>query len=190
MDGGHTFWYLTRAAGFVAYLLLFASLVLGLLMTSDLVSRWYRRFQVYDLHRFLALFTLGFTLFHVFIVLPDRYIGFSLVDLLVPFASPYRPEFMALGILALALIGLMVGSFYGRRLIGYRTWRWLHYLTFAVFVTAMAHGLGAGSDSSTAWASYLYAGTGLVVFNLTVYRVFKGSSRGLPEAAPSRQGLA
>ncbi len=180
MEIDHTFWYLTRASGFVAYLLLFASLVLGLTMTGDLNSRWYHRFQVYDVHRFLSLFTLGFTVFHVLIVLPDRFIGFSLVELLVPFASPYRPEFMAVGILSLVLMAIAVGSFYARELIGYRAWRLLHYVTFAVFVSAAAHGIGAGTDSGSRWAPYLYAGTGLVVFNLTLYRIFKGSSRGLP----------
>jgi len=184
----HTFWYLTRASGFVAYLLLFASLVLGLTMTGDVASRWLKRYQVYDLHRFLSLFTLGFSVFHTLIVLPDRYIAFSIVELLVPFASPYRPEFMALGIAALALLGLVVGSFYGRHLVGYRTWRLMHYVTFAVFVSAAAHGIGAGTDSSTAWAPYLYALSIFAVFNLTMYRVMKGSARGLPAEArrPSR----
>lgn len=183
MELDHTFWYLTRASGFVAYLLLFASLVLGLSMTGNLSGRSYRRSQVYDLHRFLSLFTLGFTVFHILIVLPDRYIGFSLVELLVPFASPYRPEFMALGILSLMLMAIAVGSFYARELFGYRMWRVLHYVTFAVFISAAAHGIGAGTDSGTAWAPYIYAATGLAVFNLTVYRVLKGSSRGLPASS-------
>jgi len=182
VETDHTFWYLTRAAGFVAYLLLFTSLVFGLLMTSDLTGRWYRRFQAYDVHRFLSILTLGFVVFHVLIVLPDRYIGFSIVELLVPLASPYRPEFMALGILALALLLLIIGSFYARRLVGYRTWRMLHYITFALFISAMAHGIGAGTDSGRPWAAYLYAATGLVVFNLALYRALRGTSRGLPEA--------
>jgi predicted ferric reductase len=95
---------------------------------------------------------------------------------------------MALGILALALLCLVVGSFYARRLIGYRTWRVMHYVTFVVFITATAHGIGAGSDSSTTWASCMYAACGLVAFNLTVYRILKGSARGLPEARAVADG--
>ena len=179
----HSFWYLTRASGFVAYLLIFASLVMGLVMTGDLSGRWYRRFQVYDLHRFLSLFTLAFTVFHAMVVLPDAYIGFNLWELIVPFASPYRPGYMALGVIGLHLMGLAAGSFYLRHLIGYRTWRFLHYVTFVAFVAAFIHGIGAGSDSDTSWAPYLYAVTGLVAFNLLVYRALKGSARGLPAAA-------
>jgi len=181
----HTFWYLTRASGFVAYLLLFASLVLGLTMTGGLASRWWQRFQVYDLHRFFSLFTLLFTVFHMVIVLPDEFIGFSISELLLPMASPYRPEYMTVGLAAFYLLALTVASFYARHLIGYRTWRVLHYATFVVFAAAAAHGIGAGTDSSAVWARFLYAVTALVVFNLTVFRALTGSARGLPATATS-----
>ena len=45
MDAPHTYWYLTRATGFVAYLLLFASVALGLVMTTDLFPRRLERFR-------------------------------------------------------------------------------------------------------------------------------------------------
>ncbi len=179
----HTYWYLTRASGFVAYLLLFVSLVMGLSMTANLSTRLFKRFQVYDLHRFLSLFTLAFTLFHILIVLPDRFIGFTLWQLLVPMASPYRPTYMTFGVLSFYLLALAIGSFYLRSLVSYRLWRMIHYTTFVTFALAAAHGIGAGSDTDSAWAPYLYAATGLVVFNLTVYRALRGSSRGLVAAA-------
>ncbi len=149
MDGlDHTFWYLTRASGFVAYLLLFGSVALGLLLTGG--SPGLKRYDVYDLHRFLAILTLAVTLFHLFIVLPDAYIGFSLSELLIPFASPYHPVYMALGLLSFYLMLLAVASFYSMPLIPYAWWRRLHYSTFAVFVMALAHGLGSGTDTGHA----------------------------------------
>lgn len=186
MEGDHTFWYLTRASGFVAYLLLFVSVVFGLTMTGDLTSRRLPRFQLYDLHRFLSLFTLAFTVFHMLIVLPDAFIGFSILELTVPFASPYEPAYMAAGSFALYVLALTVGSFYIRHLIGYKLWRWMHYATFGVFFMATLHGIGAGTDTAASWAQYLYAAAALIVFNLTVYRALKGSSRGLPAAARVR----
>jgi sulfoxide reductase heme-binding subunit YedZ len=90
---------------------------------------------------------------------------------------------MTLGLAALAVMALTAGSFYARSLFGYRTWRLLHYLTFGVFAMAAAHGIGAGTDTQHDWARYLYALTALVVFNLTAYRVLKGSARGLPEGS-------
>ena len=85
-DTGHTFWYLTRASGFVAYILLFATVGFGMLMSTDLVGRRLQRYQAYDLHRFLSLVTVLFTVFHILIVLPDGFFGFSIWQLLVPFA--------------------------------------------------------------------------------------------------------
>ena len=180
----HTFWYLTRTAGIVAYMLLFFSVTLGLMMTTGLFDRIVARFRVYDVHRFLSLLTLGVTLFHVFIVLPDEYIGFSVPELLIPFASPYEPLFMALGVVSLYVMIIAIGAFYLRPLVSYPVWRLLHYTTFGVFVLALVHGLGAGTDSDAGWMLWLYTLTGLIVFNLTVYRILRGSARGI-EMRPS-----
>src|SRR3970040_1668251 len=110
-DIDHTYWYLTRASGFVAYLLLFGSVAVGLSLTGGVLERWIRRFRIYDFHRFLSLVTLMFTTFHVFIVLPDAFFSFSILELLIPFASPYDPPYMALGAFGLYLMALVVLSF-------------------------------------------------------------------------------
>jgi predicted ferric reductase len=186
----HTYWFLSRAAGIVAYLLLFASVSFGLAMTGTLVERWLRRYRLYDLHRYLSLVTLAMTLFHAVIVLPDRYIRFTPVELFLPMASPYRPEFMALGVIGLYVLGAVILSFYLRGLISYRGWRIIHYATFGVFVLALLDGIGAGTDTSAAWVQYMYAVTGVIVFNLGVYRVLKGSARGIPAPpAPTEAAL-
>jgi predicted ferric reductase len=182
-DIDHTYWYMTRASGFVAYMLLFAAVVFGLSMTGDVVSRWLARFRVYDLHRFLSLLALAAAVFHTLIVLPDRYIGFPLLELLIPFASPYRPFYMALGGFSLYLTAFIVCTFYLRRLVPYRVWRLIHYATFGAFALALVHGAGAGTDTAAAWPPYLYVATGLIAFNLLVYRALKGSGR--PGRSPS-----
>jgi predicted ferric reductase len=182
----HTFWFVTRASGVVAYLLLTASVALGLVLTGDLMPRRVQRFRVYDIHRFVALVTLGLTLLHVFVVLPDRYFSFSLIELLVPFASPYRPAWMAIGVFALWLMLIVVGAFYLRPLVSYRLWRLLHYATFAVFALALLHGAGAGTDAGAAWSRAMYTLSGLLVFNLGVYRALRGSARGVPQRPPSQ----
>jgi sulfoxide reductase heme-binding subunit YedZ len=178
-DIDHTYWYLSRAAGIVAYLLLFTGTVLGLLMTGGVSDRWVARNRVYDLHRFVSLLTLGVILLHAVVVLPDQYFSFSLIELFVPMASPYRPEFMAAGVLSLYLTGAIIATFYLRRLMSYPVWRLVHYSTFAGFSLALAHGIGSGTDTDAPWMQYLYAGTALIVFNLAVYRALKGSARGI-----------
>jgi predicted ferric reductase len=187
-DIGHTYWFLSRAAGLVAYLLLFASVVLGLTMTGGVLERVLRRYRVYDLHRFLAILALAVSVFHALIVLPDRYVRFSILDLLAPVASPYEPAFLTIGALALYLTAIVVATFYLRRFVPYRAWRLLHYATFAAFALALIHSAGAGTDSSAAWVQYLYAVTGLIAFNLAVYRLLNGSARpGATAQAPALQ---
>ena len=179
MGADHTFWYLTRAAGFIAYILLFGSVTLGLLLTTS-IPKGYRRFDVFDIHRFLALLALFVTIFHMFIVLPDQFIGFTLWELLIPFSSPYAQFYMGLGTLAVYLMAIVIGAFYLRPLVPYSAWRTIHYATFAVYAMALVHGLGAGSDTSLTWALGLYAITGGIVLVLVAQRLSYGSVRGIP----------
>lgn len=175
----HAFWYLTRATGLVAFVLLTVSVSLGLVMTGKVSTRL-RRNAAYDIHRFVAMLTLAVTALHTLIVLPDQYIGFSVWELLVPFASPYRVTYMALGTISLYLMIIVIGSFYARPLVPYRAWRAIHYATFAVFVMALTHGIGAGSDSGEIWAQALYwtaAGIAVALLAVRLRRALGGRLR-------------
>ncbi|HEX5503655.1 MAG TPA: hypothetical protein VFW96_13615 [Thermomicrobiales bacterium] len=180
-QGTHAFWYLARAAGLSAYVLLFLTVCLGLGVQLHFLDALLARWRTFDLHEFAALLALGFVALHALALLGDRYTGFTLPQLLVPLASPYRPVWTALGVLAFYLFAAITASFYLRRRIGQRAWRALHYLTYAVFLLALAHGLFAGSDAATSWARALYWGTAAAVAVLTVRRV-RGAGR-RPSAA-------
>jgi hypothetical protein len=86
-----------------------------------------------------------FTLFHVYVLLADGYFNFNVWQLSIPFLSPYRGWQTAAGVLALYALTLLIVSFYVRRYIGYRAWRALHFLTFALFAAATLHGITAGT---------------------------------------------
>ena len=94
----HDYWYLSRAAGFTAYLLLTASVVLGLCVRTRISDSIVRRNTSFDQHRFTALLGLAFTLFHVYILLGDAYFRYTIVQLSLPFLSPYRPVSVAVGV--------------------------------------------------------------------------------------------
>lgn len=173
----HEFWYLSRAAGFTAYLLLFASVALGIAMSTRLAARLKRGNFAFDLHRFLSVLALAFALFHVYILLGDRYFSFSVWSLSLPFISPYRLWAVALGTLSMYLLVLISVSFYVRRFIGYRAWRALHFLTFAMYLSVTAHGITAGTDTSAPWARLIYAGTSASVLLMVAYRFGQHSSK-------------
>jgi len=167
----HEFWYLSRAAGFTAYLLLFVSVALGISMGTRLTDRIARRNAIFDLHRFTTILALAFTLFHVYILLGDSYFNFNVWQLSVPFLTPYRTWQTAVGLASVYVLMLLVISFYVRQFIGYRAWRTLHYLTFALFAGATLHGLSAGTDTSQAWAKLIYVVTGAGTVALIMYRI-------------------
>ena len=167
----HVWWYMGRAGGFVAYGLLFASVALGLAVASRVFDGVLARPWVFEMHQFLSLIVLLAMLFHALILLPDPYAQFKVADLLVPFASPYRPVAVAAGIVVLYGSAIVTVSFYVKRLIGQQGWRVLHYATFGLFVGALVHGLLAGTDSRESWAQLTYLSSGLAVLFLTFFRI-------------------
>ncbi|WP_343391840.1 hypothetical protein [Candidatus Amarobacter glycogenicus] len=66
----------SRAAGFVAYLLLWGSVVWGMLLSSKIGKGKLRPPVLLDAHQFLSHVAVGFTLFHGLILMGDRYLSF------------------------------------------------------------------------------------------------------------------
>lgn len=184
--GEHSAWYLSRASAFAAYVLLWWSMVLGLSITNQLARVWPSGPVAGDLHEHASLLGLGFGVLHALVLLGDQYIGYSLPQILFPFAGgSYRPLWVGLGQIGLYLLALVTLSFYVRRWIGARTWRLLHFLSFAVFALALAHGLFSGTDSSAPWVVWMYLGSGLSVLGLTIYRVVVSRRAATPKARPA-----
>jgi len=149
-------WYAARSAGVVAYCLLTGGVLLGVLLAGRArLPRW-PQFAVTDVHRFVALLTGAFVALHVYTLLLDRYVHTSVVAVLVPGASSYRPFWVALGTVALELLAAVGISNLLRKRLGHARWRRIHYLTFVVWAAATVHGIGAGTDSGAAWLRLLY----------------------------------
>ena len=181
------YWYLSRASGFVAYGLVWASMVFGLLITNKLARVWPGGPTAFDLHQYVSLLGLAFGLFHALILLGDRYVNYTLVQVLMPFASiGYRPLLVGLGQVGFYVMVIVSATFYIRKNIGHRAFRMIHLLSYGMFLLALVHGLGAGTDSTTLWAGIMYWATGGVVLFLTVYRILV--TRAQPRrAAPAAQ---
>ena len=169
------FWFLSRSSAMAAYWLLWLSMALGLMITNKLARLWPGGPVAFDLHQYATLLGLAFVLFHALILLGDRYIHYTLGSILLPFASgEYKPFWVGLGQVGFYLMALVAFSFYLRKRITTRVWRLIHYLSFAVFVLALAHGVLSGSDSQSAWIRGGYwVSAGLLLF-LLIYRILAG----------------
>ena len=143
-------WYLTRASGMVALVLLTASLVLGILTTRGWTSARWPRFVSQAMHRNVSLFSLLFIAIHIVTAVADGFAPIGYLDSVLPFRSPYRSLWLGLGALSfdlLIVVGLTTAI---RHRIGYRTWRSIHWLGYASWPVAVLHGIGTGTDSALA----------------------------------------
>jgi len=165
------YWYMARAGGMVAYLLLWLSVVWGLALSGKITTNRIPAPVVYGLHEFLSLGAVVFALLHSLVLLGDSYINFSLINLVIPYTAPYEPFWTGLGTIGFYLIAALTASFYVRKQIGQQTWRALHYLTFAGFALVLTHGLMAGTDTTLPVIKLMYLGTGGLVLFLTLYRL-------------------
>jgi DMSO/TMAO reductase YedYZ heme-binding membrane subunit len=164
-------WDAARVGGFVAYGLMLASVVIGLLLSAKVRSTRFPRVVTNELHRFVTLLALVFTVVHGLAVAIDPFIKLNPVELLVPFTSHFRPAWMAFGIVGFDLLVAIYLSERVRSRVGYAWWRRFHALAFVAYVLATLHGLGTGSDSRTMWAIALYAGGAILVIGLLLYRL-------------------
>jgi predicted ferric reductase len=182
------YWYISRTSAFVAFGLLWASTALGAIITNRMARIWPGGPTAFDLHQFTSLLGLAAALFHALILTGDRYIDYTLVQVLMPFASVnYKPLWVGLGQLAFYALIVVSASFYLRKSLGARLWRLVHILSFVGFVGALAHGVWSGTDSAASWAQGLYWFAGASVLFLTAYRALTGL---IPERrAPRRRAV-
>jgi methionine sulfoxide reductase heme-binding subunit len=175
-------WYAARAGGVLAYLLVSASVLAGILLAGKKRVPGLPRFAVEDVHRFLGILAALFIAIHVAAIALDTYVPFSLTQLVVPFASSYRPLATGLGIVALELLLAVSVTNRLRSRLPYRIWRRAHYATLAVWLLATVHGILAGTDRDQTWLIWLYALTVALVAGASALRFGRS-------AAPRRVGV-
>jgi methionine sulfoxide reductase heme-binding subunit len=173
IDSVQLWWFITRAAGIIAYLLLWFSTVWGLAVPSKLLDPLLDRMFTYDFHQTISLLSIGFLLLHVIVLTLDRYLPYSTWQILIPFLSPYRPLWVGIGVLSFYIIALVTVTFYMRGRIGMPAFRAIHTLSLAGYLGATLHGLFAGTDSSLLGMQFMYEGTALVALFLTGYWLFQ-----------------
>ena len=171
-DSPKAYWFLSRGSALAAYGLLCLSMALGIAITNKLARAWPGGPTAFDLHQYVSILGIGFAIFHGMILLGDQYINFRAAQIFVPFSAlAYKPLWVGLGQLAFYLWVLVTLSFYVRRRISNKTWRWVHYLSYLTFGLALLHGIASGTDTSAAWAAGMYWVSGVSLLFLLVYRI-------------------
>ena len=173
-------WELARASGLVAFAVSTIVVVWGILLSGRALRP---AAPQADLHRALSTLVLLLVAVHVGTLLanPHAHVGVgSLVGIGVSLG-------VLAGVVTLWLSVLLPLTFRLRqsRRMGYALWRRLHYLGYAVWALAFAHGVATGSDGE-AWALALYGVASASVAAAACWRWTEGRarSRGRTAATP------
>lgn len=182
-------WYLSRATGVVTLILLTIVLALGVLVNRKGRLPGLPGFAVTGIHRSASLLAMALLAIHISFAIIDPYASLRWIDAVVPFASSYRPLWVGLGAFAFdLLLAVMVTSLLRGR-IGRRTWRAVHWASYAVWPVALVHGLRTGKDLSSGlllWVTLACIG---VVVTAVVWRILD-TARSVPRAERAHAVLA
>ena len=179
-------WLAARGAGIVSLLLFTSVVCLGVLTVVRWQSPSWPRFLSAGLHRNLALLSVVFLALHIVTAVIDPYTSLGFIAAAIPFASSYRPLWVGLGVIAFDLLLALVVSSLLRARLGQRAWRAIHWLAYAAWPLALAHGFGAGSDGSAAWMIAIQVACVAAVGGAVAWRVIAGRSNRGQLAAVAR----
>ena len=144
-------WALGRGTGIIALILFTVTMVLGIIGRSGRDVMGLGRFGVAEVHRTAALTGTGLVVLHLASLLFDDYAQLRIVDLVVPFLGAYRPLWLGLGTLAVDLLIVVTVVGILRHRVGQRTFRAVHWGTYALWPIALTHSLGTGTDAGSLW---------------------------------------
>lgn len=150
-------WYVVRAAGFVAAGLLVLLMLSGIGQVTGLTYRFFEPIKAWAIHKAFAYALVFSIAVHVIFLLIDKFVPFSLIQVLVPFTSTYNNKTTLLGF-SLGFLGVAVGiiAMYGVVILVLtslkwidtkkRLWRNTHYISYGVAFLVFLHALLTGTD--------------------------------------------
>ena len=161
--GPSALWYLARATGAVALILLTVSVALGVANIARLQAAGWPRFVVEAVHRNASLLALAVLAVHIVTSVLDPFAGIKIVDALIPFTGTYRPLWLGFGAFASDLLIAVALTSMIRRRLGHGAWRAIHWLAYLCWPIAILHSAGTGSDIKQVWMLALIAACVLAV---------------------------
>lgn len=139
-------WYVARASGIVAWVLLVASVVWGVLLATRVLKPVDRPAWLLAMHRRLSSLAVACTALHLVALVADGYVHFGWAELFVPGASAWRTTAVAVGVVAFWLLALVEVSSLLMRRLPRKAWRAVHYTSYALVWAVSVHAGLAGTD--------------------------------------------
>ena len=164
MNDPHFWWYVTRASAVLAWVIMTAAVLWGILLSTRVFRGADNPAWLQDLHRYLGGTALVLTIIHMVSLVLDPWLAMPIDQLLIPLIAEYRPVPVALGILSFyVLAAVQLTSLVMNRL-PRRLWKAVHYLSYVAVLAVAVHGAYAGTDAGAAW----YQGVATVIVTASV----------------------
>lgn len=179
-------WYISRASGLVAALVLIVLLLSGIGFITGTTYKFLEPITAWATHRALGIILTVALVLHVGALYFDSFAPFNFSDLLIPFKSNYRPVsifgfsvgslYVALGVIALYLIGLIVATslLWMEKLP--KTWKAVHILSYLVMFFVFIHALFLGTDLAAGVLRWLWILFGVVLLLAALVRLWRAKT--------------
>jgi sulfoxide reductase heme-binding subunit YedZ len=174
-------WYVARASGLVAAIVLALLILSGVGLLTGLTYRWLEPLAAWRAHRSLGIALLVAVMVHIFTLLFDTFVGFSLLDLLIPFHSHYDQAtiggwhpgalYLTFGVIGLyVMLAIVVTSLLWINKKP-RPWRLTHFLSYVLLGLVFFHGLFTGTDLKHGLVRFVWLVSGIVLLYALVQRL-------------------
>lgn len=150
----HLWWYLSRATGIVALVLLVLSFVWGILLSTRALRGVDRPAWLLATHTWLSGTGVVMTALHLTGLVLDGWVDFGVADLLVPGVATWQGASRtaeigtAVGVVSMYVLVIIQATSYLRRRLPRRVWLAIHRLSFPLVFMALVHAGWAGTDTN------------------------------------------
>lgn len=158
-------WEWIRASGITSYLLLFFSILAGMLNRAKMVPKKHIG-HLLIFHQTTGWFGFLLGLLHAMFTVMDDYVTYSLFYLFIPFTAEHKPLLSGFGTIALYSIFVLLLTSDLIKKIGRKVWVRVHIIAFPGFILAFVHGVFLGTDSSTILMISFYTATSAVILSV------------------------
>lgn len=171
-----TWWFVTRASGLVAWIMLTLSVIWGIVLSTKAFPDQRRPVWLLEVHRWLGGLTMSFLAVHLAALVADNYVDFGLADITIPYATEWKPGAVALGVLGAWLLVAVELTSLAMRKLPRKVWRFVHLSSYVAFWLASMHAAFAGTDATKGLYQLTAAASILAVVWALVYRVINRRS--------------
>jgi len=178
-------WYIARASGIIAFILLTIVVLMGIVQTSKILLKY--KFMTFmtalETHRAFAWMGGIAVIIHFSSLFFDKIFQLKLIEAVIPFQlsrnfkSALGFDFkipVSLGIIAIYFIILLVStSELRKKVVPVKLWRLIHYISFTTYMLFLTHGILSGTDTKEWWMITIYAVSFTLVISMIIAKFFK-----------------